>query len=534
VSTTYAPAPAPAHDPVTWVSPAPAWSLDPGETPTAEFERPQLVELTGDDFMAAMLQGLGDDPAAAVDRPPADGSGTVGDPAVLYRPIHGRYYLVVGSLVCRRLGLPDRHVDPDSDTTTFVVRRLRPTGTGDATVEQCWVAATGQWVDAVGDDVADGEEQHPMWGAAVGTVASGPVADLLGLAEPGGRQVHLGYVTVGGASSQPRPSADPVGDLAADPARATADDHRLLEFRVRVAGPWSDVVDKVARLGDGVSEPSLFVLLDLRDYLATYLPDVLAALTGGAAVGGAPGDLVTLLASVDVTIVGGGTRPLGTVLGELAESMGLLRGVGTAPSTRYRVDTLPSAGFIDSLGGSGAADGGAVLDALLATDTSTGRDIVPPAELAGAVVPRAAAVADADRFVIRLVYRHRECEPVLSRPSQVVRFAGNYDPDAPARAIRIELPDPAHLRRFSRGVAIDMPPRLRQMLDMVTPKMLKEEGPNAAGTWGLGMICSFSLQIIMLVAFIVMFIFLLLLNIIFWWMPFLKICFPVPTKKSSP
>ena len=114
-----------------------------------------------------------------------------------------------------------------------------------------------------------------------------------------------------------------------------------------------------------------------------------------------------------------------------------------------------------------------------------------------------------------------------------VRFAGTYDPDAPARPIRIELPDPTHLRRFARGVAIDMPPALREMLDRVTPKMLKEEPPNARGQWALGMICSFSLQIIMLVAFIVMFIFLILLNIVFWWLPFLKICFPVPTKRSG-
>ena len=40
-------------------------------------------------------------------------------------------------------------------------------------------------------------------------------------------------------------------------------------------------------------------------------------------------------------------------------------------------------------------------------------------------------------------------------------------------------------------------------------------------------------EIIFLVAFIVMFIFLILLNIIFWWLPFLKICFPIPVKPTS-
>jgi hypothetical protein len=47
------------------------------------------------------------------------------------------------------------------------------------------------------------------------------------------------------------------------------------------------------------------------------------------------------------------------------------------------------------------------------------------------------------------------------------------------------------------------------------------------------MICSFSIPIITLCALIVLMIFLSLLNIIFWWMPFLKICFPIPVFKDS-
>ena len=42
------------------------------------------------------------------------------------------------------------------------------------------------------------------------------------------------------------------------------------------------------------------------------------------------------------------------------------------------------------------------------------------------------------------------------------------------------------------------------------------------------MICSFSIPIITICAMIVLFIFVILLNIVFFWMPFLKICFPLP------
>ena len=54
----------------------------------------------------------------------------------------------------------------------------------------------------------------------------------------------------------------------------------------------------------------------------------------------------------------------------------------------------------------------------------------------------------------------------------------------------------------------------------------------ADGGLSIQMICSFSIQIIFLVAFIVMFIFLILLNFIFWWLAFLRICLPIPTKSS--
>ena len=46
----------------------------------------------------------------------------------------------------------------------------------------------------------------------------------------------------------------------------------------------------------------------------------------------------------------------------------------------------------------------------------------------------------------------------------------------------------------------------------------------------LGLICSFSIPIITICALIVLMIFVILLNIVFWWLPFFRICFPVPLK----
>jgi hypothetical protein len=56
--------------------------------------------------------------------------------------------------------------------------------------------------------------------------------------------------------------------------------------------------------------------------------------------------------------------------------------------------------------------------------------------------------------------------------------------------------------------------------------------PTGDPGWTLGMICSFSIPIITLCAFIVLMIFIQLLNIVFWWLPFLKICLPIPVRSE--
>jgi hypothetical protein len=125
----------------------------------------------------------------------------------------------------------------------------------------------------------------------------------------------------------------------------------------------------------------------------------------------------------------------------------------------------------------------------------------------------------------------------VSEPSQPFTFAKVFDPDAPARQIRIELPsiDLRDLRKFKHGVGMQMSPQLSRVLGRVHPGMLQGQGllQTEAGAFGLAVICTFSLPIITLVALIVMFLFLLLFNIIFWWLPFIMICFPIPRAKAT-
>ena len=83
------------------------------------------------------------------------------------------------------------------------------------------------------------------------------------------------------------------------------------------------------------------------------------------------------------------------------------------------------------------------------------------------------------------------------------------------------------------NVAFVLPATLANLLQ-ADPKKLRDGDPAGAGSLDLGWICSFSIPIISLCAFIVLNIFLQLLNLIFFWLPFLKICIPFPKKLPGP
>jgi hypothetical protein len=149
-------------------------------------------------------------------------------------------------------------------------------------------------------------------------------------------------------------------------------------------------------------------------------------------------------------------------------------------------------------------------------------------------VPDASTTTGEFRYRIRLVYDYDpDCPPLLSAPSRIFTLAPLMDPDAPARLVKLELPSirPQDLRKYARGVGMQMTPELRDLMNRLH-KDVADDGLLASTGIELGMICTFSLQIIFLVAFIVMFIFLIALNFIFWWLPFLKICFPIPKSSS--
>jgi hypothetical protein len=165
------------------------------------------------------------------------------------------------------------------------------------------------------------------------------------------------------------------------------------------------------------------------------------------------------------------------------------------------------------------------------------------------------------RFVIRCVYERPLCgpldPPVLSGPTAAFQMAGFFDPDAPARPIRIALPidtTPAGLRKFDkntvfmisdalcgqiqrmRGITFGdlvlsvLPWPFHKDLSTKVPRL----GPcKTGGGVELGMMCTLSIPIITICALILLMIIVLLFDFIFKWIPLFIMCFPLPKFKAK-
>jgi len=156
-------------------------------------------------------------------------------------------------------------------------------------------------------------------------------------------------------------------------------------------------------------------------------------------------------------------------------------------------------------------------------------------------------------FVVRFVYTRRDCGPLhaptLSAPTQRFQLANFFDPDAPARPIRISLPidtSPAGLRKFNKNTAFVISDLLcgqiqrakgLGLIDLVLavlPWPFHKDLPSGGtGPCNLGMICSLSIPIITLCALIILTIMVSLLHLIFHWLPWFVICFPVLKLKGK-
>jgi hypothetical protein len=565
--------------PETWEAPAPQPGAVAVLPPLAR--RVQRLRLA-----SASLDG---NTAAPV--PSLSGTVAAGETLKLYQPGHQRFYLVTACLVCRLPGLPDRMLDfGNGERVGYVVRRLRPKA-GAATLPQRFDLEScdeyafvegGRWSKADEAELAPGEELLPLFPVSF-TEADGRRRRVLAGAIPVGKRESY----LGAAAASILPLADaptPVDPRKAvlmrkvtDPWRSLIDEYERAQ-RVIAVTPIGESLKLRAAAQDEANLLSWLTLLDLGEYLAKYLKPVSDVVTGAATESSLNGQLAARAlydAMKGATHTSGGTTrslvqalrdvepfreslesntvPYSTAAPASGEPAPPTAPPGTFPSFFFPlhapslkslvVQPSPPVGqkTLDDL----------VVDALASA--------AAPARVPA--LPLAAAMSTVDRrepgwFVIRCVFERPNCLPVagrlLSEPTEPFQMASFFDPDAPARPIRISLPwdtTAAGLRKFDKNTAFMVSDALcaqmrraqkgltlGDLVMSVLPFPFHKDLPGAdaapcteEGTGiSIGLICSLSIPIITICAFLLLIIIVNLLNIIFHWIPFFISCFPLP------
>jgi hypothetical protein len=503
--------------PVGWVTAAPLWSTLLADDPTADeldrMQRPALLRLDSDNFMDDLAKLLATDPAGVGDleatpksyRTAPPGADADYEPPIdhvkLYQAAHGHFNLVAATLVCRSAGLPDRAVDAATkESASFVLRRVSATG------ELAWAGKT--WTPATPDALADGEELVPMFPMQY-TAGDRTRRLFVGLLPTSSVE---SFKSGGTVSLSPQP-----GDRKGDPP-----DRRLEEIDEKIVSALKAITEAPSAPVDA----SRFLLLDLGDFLLRNAPQLWSAIQ--ARQEPTAGDLKAaydLLRDrwADTTTTDSWLDALLAVWNERDRIWG---DADTPPA--YEVDLAGTNMSCDELQA-------ALGNALPERTAEQKKEPQPPFE-SPKLDPRPTT-----RYVVRCVYRRPACGPLhpdlLSDPSEQFAIATFFDLDAPARPVHVSLPldtTIAGLRKAKKNVTFLISNQLRAQMDRVKDgkaALKGDMGPDAE--IDLGFLCSFSIPIITICALIVLMIFISLLNIIFWWLPFLRICFPIPVKAKG-
>jgi hypothetical protein len=493
-----------------WLKPSLLWQPGAADMLRRDFFRPALHEFTTDKFMEDFLAAAG----SAAPKPFKDTLAKV--PAdrerlKLFQPVHGNFYLTSASLCCHIPGFPDREVRAGEGESVFFVLRKKING-----VEYAWNAGETnrgwQSLGAKPREIPAEEERLPLFQAQSGQ----------------GRQLFFGYVPV---ASQDTYAAAVTAQL---PAPYKDDDPRLQELDARFIVPLGmttvnggstpfESPAKVAPLATQL-RISVYMLLDLWEYFDLYLPEVAAALRDGTTSELAD-DAAALADYLKTKRFGVTTLSMAAALSKVANDRDELNQPGDSDlaALGYTNDYNMKANSLLPLGGLRTKTGAALVD-------------VPETKPAPVGLPKFSTEAG-DQYVLRYVYERAQCVPphrYVSRPTLPFELAPFFDPEAPGRNIRVGLPvdiSIAGLRKFKKNVGFIMSKELNEKVESLKGQekaTLDNEAGSSSTNIDIGWICSFSLPIITLCAFILLMIIVIVLNLVFWWIPLLKICFPIP------
>jgi len=595
--------------PIKWLSPAPVWA-ELAKTNVTAFIRPDILRFSSDAFMDDFLKQLETDPSHVSDfrAKPETWRGR-GERLKLYQPAHQRHYLVTASLICQIPGLPDRAVDTgQQESVSFVIRRLLANGTGkreefallNTPNGYVWtkVAAGRRTSEKV---LVPGEELLRMFAVNYTDKRNR-------------RRLFAGTIPVGKHEVYANSVLDASSNIGRNGEAITAKTARKILFQTDVIAPWQSLMESALTLGslsgdeqfsgpfdlpdaatrvtikrsqrkagdEQIQTGSWYILLDFAKYLKQYLPTVWQAVEDSSSSRLNSSNEKTLYDTLGQVTnrVSGSAANLRLALLKVIDHENKLEAVTEPYDSSPRSSDWPdfdfplatpnppaspfppeSPTFFEN--GNALMHGGSIFltESLLALIVKAlpeeTTEPVPEIPLAAMLSNQGKLEAGDSLYVIRCVYQRPKCHPVhldvVSERTAPFQIAGFFDPDAPARPIRITLPadpTPAGLRKYAKNTAFMMSDALCGQLgalkkitfgDLVLSvlpwpfhKSLSAKIGKIKSCTDGGRVCSLSIPIVTICAMFLLIMIVLILNFIFFWIPWLIFCFPFPKFKSKP
>lgn len=526
-----------------------------------EHKPPVILQMNDDDFPARFLQDL------ATPNAPQISSATVINTGAqpLYQPVQRMVNIAMVDLCCTGLGNP--RIDPTRVLSAgLVIRRVfRAPGYKkgrtyeDQNTLSAWMrSATGQhaWIKLAGDqELSDPDPgQRPqlksgqpeldrrlaaMYLSTAQTELSTPAfaappAICAGL----GRTVF--YALIPTASSevtdtQPKqpPIIDQAGLLASLPALL-----RSSQFTSQPSTPMPPPIVDYRWISDEFLNTVYPPTLSSSSPPSAPTPNPnVASFQGfttalrmlhtvfGAFDGTAQGNaILNLLNQHNVTFSDNSTQPMGAFY-QSAKSALLDFNAYSNPSVNPPTLQMPAAW--DSLNDSDQAELLAALSAALAPRSQN------------LLAPQGRFQDDSRYYRLRMFFRIKgdtpSCPPKLvwSQYSDPFKIAPWHATGLRAHP-PIPLPDPTSefVKNAKPNCAFQVPGNLMSAMQGTSLSGMMSGGGGGNGL-SLSWICGFNIPLITICAFFVLNIFLSLLNIVFFWLPFIKICIPLPMPSTS-
>ncbi len=492
-----------------WLKPSLLWKPGAADMLRRDFFRPALHEFTTDKFMEDFLAAAGS-PAPKPFKDTLAKAPAGRAMLKLFQPVHGNFYLTSASLCCHIPGFPDREVRPGEGESVFFVLRKKVSG-----VEYAWNGGeTNRGWHSLGAkprEIPAEEERLPLFQAQSGQ----------------GRQLFFGYVPVASQDTYAAAITDQLPtNRQEDPRLQELDSRFIVPLGMTTANGGSTPFESPAKVAPLATQLriSVYMLLDLWEFFDLYLPEVAAALRDGT-TSDLDGDAAALADYLKTKMFGVTALSMAAALSKVANDRDELNQPGDSDlaALGYTNNYNMKANSLLPLGGLRSKTGAALED-------------VPETKPAPVGLPKFSTEAG-DQYVLRYVYERAQCDPphlYVSRPTLPFELAPFFDPEAPGRNIRVGLPvdiSIAGLRKFKKNVGFIMSKELNEKVESLKGQekaTLDNEAGASSTNIDIGWICSFSLPIITLCAFILLMIIVIVLNLVFWWIPLLKICFPIP------